>query len=97
VLPLLLAVTVGLLWLLSLAATQVRVVDTAREVARAEARGDRAPDIGSGDQAVQVAVSRSGDTVEVVATGQVSGPGGLFGFLPAVTLSSTAVATEEPS
>ncbi len=39
-LPLLLAVTVGLVWLLSVGAAQVRVVDAARETARALARGD---------------------------------------------------------
>ena len=37
-LPLLLAVTVGLVWLLSVAAAQLRVVDAARESARAAAR-----------------------------------------------------------
>jgi hypothetical protein len=35
--------------------------------------------------------------VQVVATSEVGGPGGLFRFLPAVELSSTAVAVEEPS
>ncbi len=34
VLPLLVAVALGLAWLVSLGATQVRVVDAAREVAR---------------------------------------------------------------
>lgn len=97
VLPLLLALTWGLLWAISLAATQVRVVDTAREVARAAARGDRAPDVASGDAAVRVSVHRQGDRVRVVATSDVGGPGGLFRFLPAVELSSTAVAVEEPS
>lgn len=97
VLPLLLALTWGLLWAISLAATQVRVVDTAREVARAAARGDRAPDVASGDAAVRVSVHRQGDRVSVVATSDVRGPGGLFRFLPAVELSSTAVAVEEPS
>ena len=95
--PLLLALTWGLLGAISLAATQVRVVDTAREVARAAARGDRAPDVDSGDAAVRVSVSRQGARVRVVATSDVSGPGGLFRFLPAVELSSTAVAVEEPS
>ncbi len=96
-LPVLLALTWGLLWVVSLAATQVRVVDTAREVARAAARGDRAPDVASGDAAVRVSVSRQGDRVRVVASSHVGGPGGLFGFLPGVELSSTAVAVEEPS
>ena len=42
VLPVLVALTLGLTWLLSLAATQVRVVDAARETARAAARDDGA-------------------------------------------------------
>ena len=40
VLPLLAMVALGLGWLLALAATQVRVVDAARETARAAARDD---------------------------------------------------------
>ena len=43
VLPVLVAVALGLVWLLALAATQVRVVDAAREAARAAARDDAAP------------------------------------------------------
>ena len=40
VLPVLVAVALGLVWLVALAATQVRVVDAARETARAAARDD---------------------------------------------------------
>ena len=40
VLPLLVAVTLGLVWLLAVGAAQVRTVDAARETARALARGD---------------------------------------------------------
>ncbi|WP_246210342.1 TadE family protein [Nocardioides piscis] len=39
-LPLVLALTVGLVWLLALAAAQIAVVDAARESARSIARGD---------------------------------------------------------
>ena len=39
-LPLLLAVTVGLVWLLAVAAAQIQVIDAARETARSVARGD---------------------------------------------------------
>ena len=42
VLPLLVAVTIGLVWLLAVGAAQVRTVDAARETARAVARGDSA-------------------------------------------------------
>jgi hypothetical protein len=97
VLPLLLALTVGLVWVVSLAATQVRVVDTAREVARAAARGEAARDVGSGNVDVDYRVHRQGGRVRVVATSQVAGPGGIFRGLPGVTLSSTAWAAEEPT
>ena len=40
VLPLLVAVTIGLVWLLAIGSAQVRAVDAARETARAVARGD---------------------------------------------------------
>ena len=99
-LPLLLAVTIGLVWLLSVAAAQVRVVDAAREAARAVARGD---DIGASVAAGTrvapdggvVTVSTSGSEVRAVATARISGPGGLFGFLPGVTVQAEAVALAE--
>ena len=86
-LPLLIAVTVGLVWLLSVGAAQVRAVDAARETARAVARGD--------DQAAAVArgerVAPDGSRVSVSApatrsprssSAGSSGPGGLFARLP---------------
>jgi Flp pilus assembly protein TadG len=97
VLPLLVALTLGLVWVVSLAATHVRVVDTAREVARAEARGDTARDVGSGSSRVDYSVHRQGERVRVVATSEVDGPGGLFRALPPVTLTSTAWAVQEPT
>lgn len=97
VMPVLLALCVGLLWLVSLAATHVLVVDTAREVARAAARGDRLPAVaGPGGDRVAVSTRSHGRRIEVVATAAVNGPGGLFGFLPPVRLTSTAWAVPEP-
>ena len=49
VIPLLVAVTIGLVWLLSVGAAQIQVVDAARETARAVARGD---DSGSAGKSV---------------------------------------------
>ena len=102
-LPLLLAVTVGLVWLLAVGAAQVRTVDAARETARAVARGDpvaaavrRGREVAPPGSAVTV----RGDGAEVTAVvvGRVSGPGGLFGRLPGATVSAQAVAAvEEPS
>ena len=39
-LPVLVAFTLGLVWLVAVAAAQVRVVDAARETARVAARGE---------------------------------------------------------
>lgn len=99
-LPLLLAVTVGLVWLLAVGAAQIRVIDAARETARAVARGD--------DQGVAVKIGRriapsgtrfeidlEGDRVVVTARGWVVGPGGLFGFLPGAGVKAESVALME--
>ncbi len=98
--PLLLAVTVGLVWLLSVGAAQVRTVDAAREAARAVARGDDpgaavalaeqiAPD------GVTVTVAVEGDRVVARATGHIDGPGGLFSGLPGADVEAEAVAVAE--
>jgi Flp pilus assembly protein TadG len=99
-LPLLLAVTVGLVWLLSVGAAQVRTVDAAREAARALARGDdTGAAVAAGQRVVpdggRVSVTSSGDRVVASATARVDGPGGLFGFLPGVTVHAEAVALAE--
>lgn len=99
-LPLLVAVTIGLVWLLAAGAAQVRVVDASREAARALARGD--------DRVVAVAVARrvapagaavevtlDGDRVVVTTSARVRGPGGLFEHLPAVRVSADATALVE--
>ncbi|MEI5676151.1 MULTISPECIES: TadE family type IV pilus minor pilin [Nocardioides] len=99
-LPILVAVTIGLVWLLAVGAAQVRVVDAARETARAAARGDAEGEAVARGRRVApagatVTLSRSGDEVRVVASGEVHGPGGLFGFLPGVTVRAEAVAAAE--
>src|SRR3954465_13858521 len=100
VLPLLVAVAIGLVWLLAVGAAQVRTVDAARETARALARGDDEAPRGGRGQAVapdgsRIAVSRGGGEVRVTVTGRVQGPGGLFDHLPSPTLRADAVAAEE--
>jgi hypothetical protein len=100
VLPVLVAVALALAWLLALASTQVRVVDAAREVARAAARdesrteavalGLRVAPAGS-DIDVQV----QGDTVVARVRATVRGPGGVLGLLPAVDVHAEAVAAME--
>ena len=100
VLPLLVAVALGLAWVVALAATQVRVVDAAREVARAAARdesrssaltlGRRVAPEGS---VIEVQVHEG--TVVAHVRSQVRGPHGLLSFLPSVEVESEAVAAAE--
>ena len=100
VLPILVAVTVGLVWLLSVGVAQVRAVDAARETARAVARGD---DVGEAvargrqvaPEGARVTVATTDGQVVATVSGQVVGPGGLFGFLPGVEVSADAVAVAE--
>ncbi|HEY0951853.1 TadE family type IV pilus minor pilin, partial [Nocardioides sp.] len=75
-------------------------VDAARETARAVARGDGVAEaVARGEQVApagsRVAVHDRGGEVTVEVVGQVRGPGGLFGRLPAVTVSAQAVAAAE--
>jgi hypothetical protein len=102
VLPLLVGVTLGLVWLVALAVTQVRVVDAARETARALARDEpraEAVALGRGvaPDGASFEVGTADDTVRVRVVAEVSGPGGVFAFLPAVDVDSEAVAAREPS
>lgn len=99
-LPLLVSLTIGLVWLLSVGAAQVRAVDAARETARAAARGDDvAAAVALGERVVPeggtVTVSSAEGRVVARATAEVEGPGGLFSFFPAVTVSAEAVALAE--
>jgi Flp pilus assembly protein TadG len=100
-LPLLVALTIGLVWLLTLGTTQVRMVDATREAARAVARGDsvadalaRAEQVAPPGSSLQVDDGADGQVV-VTGTVAVDGVGGLFDFLPAVTVSAEAVAAAE--
>ena len=100
VLPLLVAVRIGLVWLLAVGAAQVRAVDAARETARALARGDeQATAVGRGlavaPDGSQVAVSRSSGAGPGHRDRPGRGPGGLFAHLPAPRLRAEAVAADE--
>lgn len=98
-LPLLIAVTAALVWLLAVGVAQVRTVDAAREVARAVARGDDetvalaagrrvAPD------GVAFTIARGDGRVVVRARGRVDGPGGLLS-VAGVHVEAEAVAALE--
>ena len=99
-LPVLLAVTLALVWLIGLGVGQVRVVDGAREAARAVARGDDVPTARSlatevaGDGAT-VRIDQTGGLVVVTVERAVTGPGALLGHLSGVRLRATAVTTPE--
>jgi len=100
VLPLLLAVTAGLVWMLTVGLAQVRVTDAAREAARAVARGDSEADAVALARRVapdpsDVVVGRDGGRVVVTVRSSVEGPGGLLARLPGATVTGEAVATEE--
>lgn len=99
-LPMLLAVTAGLVWLLAVGVGQVRTVDAARETARALARGDdRGAAVAAGARVapdgVRISVEHDGEQVVVTAQGRIEGPGGLFHRLPGATLRAEAVALAE--
>jgi hypothetical protein len=100
VLPLLAAVTVGLVWLLATGAAQLRAVDAARETARALARGDEAGaaiavGLRVAPEGSRVHVTTTEGRVHVTVTGEVAGPGGIFAALPPARLHAEAVAVRE--
>jgi hypothetical protein len=100
VLPVLVAVVLALSWMLSLAVTQVRVVDAARETARAAARDEpRATAVERGRRVApdgaRITLTAVGSSVVASVETDVRGPGGLLGFLPAVHVASRSVAARE--
>ncbi|GAA4815685.1 TadE family type IV pilus minor pilin [Nocardioides caeni] len=101
-LPILLAVTAALTWLVAVAVGQVRAVDAARETARALARGeDPAAAIALGEavapDGVAITTAVSGQRIVVRASGRMEGPGGFLGSLPGARLEAEAVAVPEPT
>ncbi len=102
VLPVLVALVLGLVWCLSLVVAQIRVVDGAREVARLGAQGEGdAAAVAAGRRVAPagatVRLRRQGDTVVAEVSLRVRGPGGVFGHLPGPTVRSRAVAAAEPT
>ena len=99
-LPLLVALTAGLVWMLAIGAAQVRVVDASREAARTVARGDdTSTAVGIAQriapEGARVSVAVGGGEVRVTTTARVTGPGGLLAGLPGVSVSADAVAVLE--
>ena len=102
VLPLLLAVTAGLVWLLVVGLGQLRATDAAREAARAMARGEDAAvatdlALTIGPPGSTVAVSDLDGLVVVTVTATIEGPGGALAVLPGAQVSGEATAAREPA
>lgn len=100
VLPVLVLVALGMAWVLALAVAQVRVVDAAREVARATARDEsRSTALALGRRVAPrgsvIEVHVHGGTVVASVRAHVRGPRGMLGFLPGVDVESEAVAAAE--
>ncbi len=100
--PLLVALTAGLVWMLAVGAAQVRVIDASREAARVVARGDdvaaaEAVALRIAPESAKVRIEVGSEQVLVTTSARVGGPGGLLGSLGAVTVSAEAVATVEES
>jgi Flp pilus assembly protein TadG len=98
--PLLVALTAGLVWMLAVGAAHVRVVDASREAARVVARGDdvaaaEAVALRIAPEAAEVRIHVGDAEVVVTTSARVSGPGGLLGSLPGVTVESQSVAVVE--
>ena len=100
VLPVLVAVSLALVWLLTLGVAQMKVTDAARETARALARGEPA------ERAVQLAeraapgasvtIDEVDGMVVVTVRQNVSPPGGLLeGAFGAAEVRSSATALDE--
>lgn len=100
--PLLVALTVGLIWMLAVGAAQVRVIDASREAARAVARGDDVTEAEAlalriAPERARVRIEVGASQVVVTTSARVSGPGGLLASLPGVTVTADAVALAEAS
>lgn len=100
VLPVLVALTLGLVWLVALAVTQVRVVDAARETARAVARDEPAGTAEAlgrrvAPEGARFSIEDQPGAVRVHVVAEVRGPGGIFAFLPGVEVEGDAVAATE--
>ncbi len=101
-LPLIVVFTLSMAWLISIGITQVRVLDAARETARAAARSespDAALSLGRrvAPAGSRIHVAEKGDTIVVRVSSPVGGPAALFGRWSHFQVQAEAVAALEPS
>lgn len=99
VLPLLVAVTLGMVWLASLGLAQMQVTDAARETARALARGeDRDAAVALANRTApgaRVSVGEEAGAVVVTVDRRVTPPGGVLDGIAGATVRAEAVALAE--
>lgn len=99
VLPLLVAVTLAMVWMLTVGVAQMKSTDAAREAARALARGespDRATALAREVVAgAEVSVVDEGETVRVTVESPVPSPGGLLDGVNATTHGEAVALREE--
>jgi hypothetical protein len=100
VLPVLVALTVAMAWMITLGVAQVRLVDAAREAARLAAREDSAGRVqqlvlSAAPEGSRVRVHRVGDSWVAEVDADLSTELPLIGSLPAVGLSARAVSAAE--
>jgi hypothetical protein len=100
VLPLIAAFALVLLWLVSAAITEIRVVDASRDAARALARGAdettvRSEIAASGPPGSSVVVRHDGAHVTVEVSTTARPPGWLLVPLPAIPLHASATTQTE--
>ena len=97
-LPLLVAVTLAMVWLVSVGVAQVRVTDAAREAARAAARGESVPEASElarrAAPGSTVVIAEEEGKVIVRVTDSVE-PFGLFSRLGSASVTADAVALAE--
>ena len=95
-LPLLAAVALCLVWLISIGIAQIQVVDAARDAARAVARGESRAEASASARATapegaDVDVVTADGTATVTVAARREAPGWLLVPLPAFTVRSTSV------
>ncbi len=99
--PLLVVVTLAMVWLVTVGVAQMKVTDAAREGARALARGespDRAAELArTAAPGAEVSLAEGDGTVVVTVRQRVTPPGGVLDALGAATVRSEATALAEGS
>ena len=100
VLPIVTAFVMTLVWLISVGISEVRLVDVARDAARAIARGDDEDSVEAyvaarGPRGAQIDVTRSGNDVTVDVAMVAEAPGWLLIPLPGIDLRATATTEAE--